>query len=229
MARRRVNTTKYEIIRVATRQFLEKGYSATSPRTICDELDLSTGNLTYYFQTKEHLLAVLVEMLCDFQWKMIQAVVEEGHTSILAICLELATMIVMCDENEIAKDFYLSAYSHPHTLEIIRKNDARRAKMVFGDYCENWTDEQYAEAEILVSGIEYASMLPVGDPVSTEARIAGAIENILGIYNVPSIIREAKINKLFKMDYRKISREILKEFREYVEEVNDHTFEELFK
>ena len=59
----RVNTTKYEIIQLATKQILEKGYSATTPRAICEELELSTGNLTYYFPTKEHILAVLVQMM----------------------------------------------------------------------------------------------------------------------------------------------------------------------
>lgn len=74
MARRRVNATKHEIVRVASKLFLETGYSATSPKLVCEELD------------------------------------------------------------------------------IIRKNDAERSKEVFKD----WTDENFAEAEVLVSGIEYA-------------------------------------------------------------------------
>ena len=80
MARRHINTTKYEIIRTGTRLFLEKGYSATTPKLICDELDISTGNLTYYFPTKEHLLAVLADMLCKFQGKMLQSMVQEEGT-----------------------------------------------------------------------------------------------------------------------------------------------------
>ncbi len=46
MARRKVRTTKLDIIKCGTTMFLEKGYSATSPRLICEELDISTGNLT---------------------------------------------------------------------------------------------------------------------------------------------------------------------------------------
>ena len=57
MARRRVNTTKLEIVQTATKMFLEKGYTATSIKTIADALDMSTGHLTFYFPTKEHLLA----------------------------------------------------------------------------------------------------------------------------------------------------------------------------
>lgn len=227
MARRKVNTTKYEIISLATKLFLEKGYSNTSPRMICDELDLSTGNLTYYFHTKEHLLAVLVEMLCDFQWKMMQNVVDEGHTSILALCLEVATMAAMCEDDEIAKDFYICAYSHPLTLGIIRENDSKRARLVFGEYCDNWSDEQFAEAETLVSGIEYATLMTTDDSAALDVRIAGAVNNILSIYNVPEEIRKIKIEKVLKMDYHAIGKRILKEFKDYVHKTNEHIFEEL--
>ena len=39
------------------------------------------------------------------------------------------------------------------------KNDAERSKEVFKDYCPDWTDENFAEAEVLVSGIEYATLM----------------------------------------------------------------------
>ena len=225
MARRKVNTTKHEIIKLAMKLFLEKGYSHTSPRMICDELDLSTGNLTYYFHTKEHLLAVLVEMLCDFQWKMMQGVVDEGHTSILALCLEMATMAAMCDQDSIARDFYISAYSHQLTLGIIRRNDAKRAQLVFGEYCKDWKDEHFAEAETLVSGIEYATFMTTDDSASLDVRIAGAVNSILTIYNVPEEVRRTKISKVMDMDYCTVGKRILKEFKEYVEETNEHVLD----
>ena len=43
--------TKLEIVRVASRLFLEQGYSATSAKAVCKELDMSPGNLTFYFPT----------------------------------------------------------------------------------------------------------------------------------------------------------------------------------
>ena len=225
MARKKINTTKQEIIRLATTLFLEKGYSLTSPRMICEKLDMSTGNLTYHFQTKEHLLAVLVHMLCDFQWKMMQNVVKEGHTSILAICMELTAMAAMCEEDEIAKDFYISAYSHPLTLEIIRKNDTSRARQVFDEYCKGWSEEQFAEAETIVSGIEYATLMTTSDSAPLDIRIAGALNSILAAYNVEEAVRKEKIDKVLSMDYRAIGKRVLKEFKEYVHEVNEHIYE----
>lgn len=221
LARKSSNSTKMDIIRAATGMFLEKGYSATSPRAISDALNISTGNLTYYFQTKEHLLAVLVEMLCDFQWKVMQSAVQEGHTSLLAVCLELTAMAAMCEEDEKARDFYLSAYSHPLSLEIIRQNDRKRSQLVYSQFCPDWEEENFIEAEILVSGIEYATLMPAGDPVSLEMRIAGAINTILMTYNVPEEIRKEKISTVLAMDYRGTGKRILNEFKKYVEQANE--------
>ena len=229
MARRRVNTTKLEIIQTATRMFLEKGYSATSIKAIADQLDMSTGHLTFYFPTKDHLLAKLVDMLCSFQWAMVKRYVEEGESLLMAVCLELTAMAAICEENEVAKDFYLAAYTHSMTLEIIRKNDAQRAKLVFGEYCQDWAEEQFAEAETLVSGIEYATMMTTEDSAPIDTRISGALNNIMMIYQVPEETRRQKIQRVLAMDYTAIGRAVLQEFIAYIEETTEQAFEELLE
>lgn len=223
--KRTMPTTKYEIIQVASEFFLNQGVSQTSPQMIAGELDISTGNITYYFKNKEHLLAVFVEMLCDFQWKMMEKEANEGHSSIMAICLEFAAMASMCDEDEIAKDFYHSAYTSDLCLEIIQRNDAKRAKQVFARYCPEWTDEKFAEAEMIVSGVEYATLKTNACSPSLEMRIAGALETILATYNVPEELRKMKIQKVLGMDYRTLGRRVLKEFKEFVQKANDDAFE----
>ena len=229
MARNTHTTTKYEIIQVAAECFLEKGVTATSPKMIANELDLSTGNITYYFPTKEHLLAVFTEMLCDFQWKMMEYEANEGLSSVMAICLEFATMAAMCEEDAVAKDFYLSAYSSDLCLEIIQRNDMERAKQVFRAYRPDWTDEQFAGAETIVSGIEHITLRTGSIAPSLETRISGALEAILATYGVPEEIRRRKIDKVLAMDYRKISRRVLREFKDYVEKENEQAFEDLFR
>jgi len=230
MAHRRiVSTTKYEIIQAASKAFLEHGYSATSVRSIAAELDMNAGLLMYHFPTKEHLLAVLVEMLCNFQWQMMKNVVDEGNTSLMAVCLEFATMAAMCEDDEIAKDFYLSAYSNPLTIGIIRKNDTLRSRMVFGEYCPDWNEQHFAEAEILVSGIEYATLMTAGDEVPLEIRIAGALNNIMTTYNVPEETRKMKTEKILAMDYHGLGKRILDEFKVFVDETNDQAFEDLLR
>ena len=228
MARRRVNTTRYEIIQTATTLFLEKGFSATPPKLICDTLGISTGNMTYYFPTKEHLLAELVEMLCSFQGQTIENMVqEEGKTSLLAVCLELATMSAVSEESEVTKDLFVSAYSSPMCLEIIRRNDAKRSRIIYKEFCLDWTEQQFVEAETLVSGIEYATLMTTGDSSPLEVRIAGALNSILMIYDVPEQLRKQKISKALTIDYRTHGRYVLEKFIEFVEQTNEHTFEAL--
>jgi len=229
MARRRVNTTKYEIIRCATAMFIEKGYTVTSPKAICDELDISTGNLTYYFPTKEHLLAELVEMLCSFQWRLMQEEASDGISQVMALCLELTSMAAATEQDDIAKDFFLAAYRSPLCLAIIRKKDRERAKQVFAEYTVGWTEEKFIEAQTLVSGIEYATLMTTDESVSLEMRIAGAIDCVLGIYQVPPEIRKIKIDKALALDYRAIARRIFKDFKAFVEENNEHTLEEMVR
>ena len=214
-------------MQTATEFFFNKGVTITSPQMIAKELDISTGNITYYFHTKEHLLAVFVEMLCEFQWKMMEEEAKEGYSSIMAICLELATMAAMCEEDEIARDFYNSAYTSDICLEIIQKNDIRRAKQVFAEYCSDWNDEKFAVAETIVSGVEYTILKTNANTPSLDMVIAGAIETILTIYNVPENLRQKKIEKVLSMDYRLLGRRIFKEFKEYIKKTNEEFFENL--
>ena len=213
--------TRDKIIRVATRMFLMYGYSLTTVQMVSTELGISKGNFTFYFRSKEDILAVLTDLLCKYQWKMIKEEADNGISSLLALCFELMTMASACEENEVAKDFFVSSYQSPKCLEIIHNNDTARAKEVFAEYCPDWTDEQFREAEILVAGIEHATLNAIDKTVPLETRISGALNTIMTIYNVPEEIRKTKIDKVLAMDYRSIGKRIFKEFKEYVEQSNE--------
>jgi len=59
--------TKYEILYVSMKSFLEKGYTKSYITTIAKTLQMSTGNLTFWFPTKEYILAEMLKELCAFQ------------------------------------------------------------------------------------------------------------------------------------------------------------------
>ena len=225
---KRGKITKLEIIRAASRKFLEEGYSKTTIRSICSELDISPGHLMFYFPSKEHLLAEVVDILCDFQWKLIKRVTDEGATQLMAVCFEMTTMASACEESEIARDFYISAYTSPLTLEKIRKNDSERAHEIFGKYCENWTENQFLEAETLISGIEYATFMTTESSSPLDVRISGALNAIMMIYNVPEETRKDKISKALALDYRAMGKQILSEFVRYVNDTNEAAFDEIY-
>lgn len=224
---RKAKLTRLEIIQVATRMFLFKGYSSTTVKAVADELDISTGNLTFHYPTKEHMLAELTDMLCGFQWQMMKTEADEGISSLLAICLELTTMAAVCEGNAIAKDFFISSYQSQLCLDIIHFNDTERAKTVFAEYCGGWDDMKFAEAEILVAGIEYATLMASDGAVPLPVRVSGALDQIMMIYNVPENVRKVNIRKALATDYVSLGKRVIKGFVEYVEKTNEHAYKEL--
>ena len=78
MARRKSNLTKLEIMQVAMKMYLEKGFTNTSAKAISNELNISTGNLTFYFPTKEHMLLELTKEITAFHTKCIDKVEKEN-------------------------------------------------------------------------------------------------------------------------------------------------------
>ena len=225
----RGSLTKLEILDEATRQFLDKGFSHTTLASIAKALKMSTGNLTFHYPTKEHMLAELVDILCDFHWKLMEEEAGDGISSILAICLELTAMAGACEDDPVIKDFLISAYTSPMCLEIIRRNDAARAQKVFQSYCPDWTDTQFLEAELLVSGIEYATLMTTAPHIPFEVRISGALNNILGIYKIPEDMRKQKLERVFAMDYRNIGKRAIKDFKTFVNNTNEQAFHDLLK
>lgn len=220
---RSATATKYEIICVASKFFMEVGYSNTSPKMIAKELGLSTGNITYYFPSKEHLLSVIVEMLCDFQWKMLEAEIDMGIGSAASICLETMSVAVACDENEIARDFFVTTFQSELCRNYLRQNHVERAKKIFREECADWTDEQFHQAELLVMGLQYAAIIPTDADIPLKTRLEGALGQILSIYNVDEEIGQKEIKKVLAKDCRGISRRVISEFVDYVEKSNEQT------
>lgn len=230
MARNRKPTpTKSVIIKVASELFFENGFSKTTSTEVCRKAEISAGNLTFYFPTKEHILAVLVKMMIDFQWKEMEAITNEGASSLLAYCLELTTMASVSEEMPQMQDFFWAAYSHPMTLDLIRENDTEKIKRVFAEYTKGWSEEKFAEVETLISGIEYATLMRTEHSVPARHRIEGALDVIMMLFGVPEELRRAKVAKVLSMDYGAIGREIYKEFQRYVTETNEQALEEVLK
>ena len=213
--------TRLQIIQYAAKCFIEEGYSKTTVKGIANELDLSPGNITFYFPSKEHMLAILVDELFDFQNLLMEQEAAEGTSSLLAYCLELTTIASACEENEVIRDFYTSAYKSAMTLELIRDNDTEKTKSVFGEFRPDWNDDEWRAAENIVSGIEYATITTSEIYTPLEKQIEKALDTIMLIYGVPDGLRKQKIGKVLALDYRALEQRILGDFRAYIEKVNE--------
>ena len=220
-------STRNEIIQVACEYFFEKGYSATSPKMIASALDISPGNLTYHFPTKEHLLSVVVQMLCEFQWKLLGIEAEKGIDSVGSVCLEMMTVAAACQEDEIARDFFTAAFQSKMCRDYLRNDHINRAKRIFADHCSDWTDEDFVQAELLIMGIQYTTITADDSILPLKTRIRGALEYILNIYGIDNRTRQKEIDKVLQMDCRQLGRNVLTEFIKYINETNEQAFSEM--
>lgn len=218
--------TRELILQTGMRLFLERGYTATHCSHVTKDLGISPGNLTFYFPTKEHLLAQLVEDLCAFQWMIMEQTHSEGKTYLLAYCMELASIAALCQQSPNGKDFYLSSYTHPMSLAIIRQHDTQKARRVFGEFCPSFSEEDFADMENLVSGIEYGMLsTPSEDAAALDRKVSRALDSILLLYRVPKALREEKIAKVMASNYRENSLTLLHNFVNFVEAINAKALE----
>ena len=213
-------TTKYEIVQTASEFFFTKGFSNTSPRMIAEKLGLSTGNITYYFKSKEHLLLTTVEELCNFQWNMLEAEIDKGIGSAASICLETMTVAVACEESEIARDFFIATFQSELCRNHLRQNHVDRAKKIFAAECDGWTDEQFHQAELLIMGLQYSAIVPTDANIPLKMRLSGALNQILSIYNVDAETRQKEIQKILDKDCRNISKRVMAAFTDFVQKKN---------
>ncbi len=218
--KRRPNT-RLQIIQLAAHLFIEEGYSVTTVGKIAKTLDLSPGNITFYFPSKEHMLAELVDELFDFQTWLMDYEAREGASSLLSYCLELTSIAAACEEDAVARDFFSSAYSSEMILGRIRENDTEKTKKIFAEFRPDWSDEEWRATENIVSGIEYATIMTCEVDTPLDKQIEKALDSILMLYGVPGELRRQKIEKVLAMDYRQIGRRILQGFKEYIDKVNE--------
>ncbi|MBE5965019.1 MAG: TetR/AcrR family transcriptional regulator [Lachnospira sp.] len=228
---RKTVSTRYEILQCATKLFLEKGYTNAYVTAITKSLRISTGNLTFWFPTKEHILAELVKELCDFQQYYIdKKEMAKDDSLLMEYLFELAMFASVCEKNSNIKDLIISAYTYPLPLEIIRKNDTNRAKYTFGKYCPTWTDTDYVLAENVASGIEYAMFMTENTKgITIEQRLTSSLDAIMKLYDVPKEKREQLLAKVMSMDYRTKGNHVFEEFCSFVEEKMLKNYEKLNK
>lgn len=222
----RKTSTRTEIIRLASRLYLEEGYTATSLSKIAKMLEISQGNVTFYFPTKEHLLSVVIGELCGFQKIKMEENFNNGFSHLFSYCLEIASIATVCEISEQLRDLFRAAYSSSLALDNIRRNDVERSKFIFSEYCPDWTEADWICAENLTSGIEFMLITTKEDSVPLDIQIRHALNMFMSIYNVPKDVRDEKIARVLAMDYKKLGHIINENFKEYVQKTNDEALKQ---
>lgn len=210
--------TKYEILQHATKLFIEKGYTDAYVTSIANELGISTGNLTFHFPTKEHILTELVKELCMLPKRESESSFKGEHSLLTGYLLELAMIASVCRDNSNIEDLIVNAYTRPMSLAIIRKSDVGRAKEVFGKYHSGWTEEDYIQTENVISGIEFSLFMTGNtEKISFEQRVISSLDAIMKVYEIPKNIRESAIAEVMSLDYCSMGGKLFERFCSYVE------------
>ncbi len=226
----RKRPTKQMIISAGTKLYLQEGFTNTTNMKICKAIDISPGQFTFHFPTKEHLLLELVRELCEYQLDVIDKHLEQEADPLLAYCLEITTIAAVCEKSSVTRDFFVSVYTHPLTLSLIRERDSKKAYKFFKEFNSEWELEDFRKMEIVASGIEYGMLAVESDQkMDLKEKIRCGVDALLKIYNVPELERDSLLKKLFELDYCSIGQNILHEFIDYVEHVNELALEQAIK
>lgn len=230
MARENKINTRLEIIETATRLFLERGYTNVTVSAISSDLGISKGNFTFHFPTKEHVLAELTKQLIVFQWEMLRLEMVDGYSPQAAYLLEITSLASSCYESEVARDLYVSAYTSPMSLRLIRNSDTEKAQRIFKEYNPKWTEVDFRLAENLVSGVEYSMFTTEREQgIPLDKKIAYSLDAILRLYNVPEDERREMLHKVLSVDYRTLGMRLFYELGDYVRGNNARALAEVVK
>lgn len=214
-------------MQVAMRMFLEKGFTGTSAKAISNELNISTGNLTFYYPTKEHILLELTKDITQFHTKSIDKILKNEKNDLYSYCWEVTAQIVLCEENEQAKDIYLAIYSHPLTLQYVKDWTAEKNQKILGERLSDWTLERFRRVENVTCCIERSALTEACTDVYTiEDKIRLILTCLLKIYDISFEERETVIKKILETDYRKMGHDLLKRLTRYVKNQNKQALNE---
>lgn len=210
--------------------FLEKGFTNTSAKAISNELNISTGNLTFHYPTKEHILLELTKEITNFHKQAIEKVQSEGRGDLFAYCWEVTSQITLCEENQQMNDLYLAIYSHPMTLLFVKDWTAKKNFKILGERLSDWSLDRFRLAENVTCCIERSALTePCSENYTLEDKIRLTLTCLLKIYDIGKDDREIVIDEILKTDYRKTGNDLLTQFAKHIEKHNQQVLEEAIK
>lgn len=209
-----LSETEIQIVRAATKLFLERGFSKTTQRMIAEESGIGLGTLTYHFRAKEDLLHLLIEELMDFHSEVIEEAIGHTNSKLFSYAMEIAVQIALCENDKKAWDLYYSAYSHPVLFAYIKDWAAKKTCSLLGDRLPHMRESDFRNLENITSGIELAAFTSPCDRYYTlEDKIALTLDSMMKIYDIPAEERKATVAQIQQFDCATISREVFERFK----------------
>ncbi len=208
-----LSDSEIQILKGATKLFLEKGFSKTTHRQIAEETGVALGTITYHYKAKEDMLKELMEELMDFHLDIIDDFQSKMHDELFCYALEIAVQIALCENDSKAWDLYYSAYSHPATFDYIKDWAAKKSYHMLKDRLPDLSEDDFRNIENITSGIELAAFTtPLNRYFSLDDKIRLFLDSIMKIYDISKNERDEIITGILAMDYRKIASDMFNKF-----------------
>ncbi|HHO56507.1 MAG TPA: TetR/AcrR family transcriptional regulator [Trueperaceae bacterium] len=130
-----------EIIQVAQKLFMEKGYSNTSIQAIINEVGVAKGTFYYYFNSKEDVLEAIVNYTLDDLLKQAQQVADnETLDAVSKIQLILSNINVSDDDSNVVD--YLHQPNNRELHEMANVQVVLRLSPILAEIVEQGNKEK---------------------------------------------------------------------------------------
>lgn len=216
----RLEKMKKRVLFTAAKFFLEKGFTATTLRSIADASGVNIGSLINFFNSKEELLCELVRYVIEGQFQA-TAKLLKGKTEdkILLYAAETTLQLYIAESNEHIRDLYSAAYSLPKSSEIIKHTIARKLEDIFKEHLPDLDAKDFYELEIASGGIMRGYMtVPCDLYFTMERKVRRFLETTFLIYRLPDEKLEEAVAFVSEYDYPTIAKNTIDSMLRYLDE-----------
>ncbi len=208
-----LNDVEKQIIRSATKLFLQNGFSKTTLKMISEDCGMLQGRMSYHFHTKEDMLYMLIQELMDYHSDIIEETHEKTDDALLSYAMEISIQIALCEVDEKVWDLYYNAYTLPGIYSFIKVWAAKKNYRLLKAYLPEWSEEDFRRVENIASGMELSALTtPCDADYTLEKKITLVLDSLMRLYDIEEPKRREVIEKILELDCSRIGREMFERF-----------------
>lgn len=214
-------SARQRIIRAGISLYLGKGFFNTTNKMVASEAGVGAGSLNNCFRTKEDLLLVVAQHLVLYQKYSIRERFP-NETPLMCFCLEIATELTLCENNDRMRELYIAIYTLPKTMNYVKEVYYKKTMDILGERLREWTEQDFYETEIITRAILYGFIMENCNARFTiDQKIRRCLNNLLKLYNVKRAERHDAIEKVLCSDLNETAREMMERVmaKEVLEEI----------
>lgn len=225
MPGRNYDNLRKNILYNAALLFLEKGFTATSLKSIAAKTQISIGSLVNQFKSKEDILCELVNYVLEGQFAAAETMLKDiPHDNIEYYATETTLQLYMAEAHEYIRELYSSAYSMPKTSGIIQKIITNKLEQLFKEHLPGLETKDFYKLEIASGGIMRGFLtIPCNIWFTMDQKVASFLETTFLIYRVPDEKIKKTIEFVSQFDYPTIAQKTIDNMVQQLEKLAKET------